>query len=293
MLVFRHAGFLRTGLTLIFTALWLAGAPTPAPLAQTGPAPPQTDPEGPANEAFPNTGTEVDVALVLAVDISYSMDMDELALQREGYINALTSPQVLEAISKGMIGKIGVTYIEWAGTYTRHLIADWHVVEDRASAERLAEAIRAAPVRRARRTSITNAIEFSMERLQAARLRPIRRVIDISGDGPNNEGGLVTLARDRALARGVVINGLPIIIKRGYNSVYDVDSLDEYYADCVIGGPGAFMVVVTDREQFGAAIRNKILREVAQATTSDVGPARGRADCLAGEKMWQRNWERN
>ncbi|MCZ8187121.1 MAG: DUF1194 domain-containing protein [Beijerinckiaceae bacterium] len=243
---------------------------------------------------WPVTGTEVDVALVLAVDISYSMDLEELALQREGYIAALTSPVVLEAIRKGMIGRIGVTYIEWAGLSTRNVIVDWKIIDSEASARAVAAEIAAAPVRRARRTSITGAIDFSMDRLQEAPLRPLRRVIDISGDGPNNEGGLVTRSRDRAVANGVVINGLPIQIKRSYSSNFDIEGLDDYYADCVIGGPGSFLVTIEDKDQFRDAIRTKILREVAQSTMSDAGPARpGRADCTVGERQWRQYWERN
>lgn len=248
-----------------------------------------------AEEVWPDSGTEVDVALVLAVDISYSMDLEELQLQRDGYIAALTSKPVLDAIRGGMIGRIGITYLEWAGVSARHLVADWHVIEDRASADAFVARIREAPIRRARRTSITTAIEFSMDRLKAAQLRPIRRVIDISGDGPNNEGGIVTVARDRALDAGVTINGLPIILKRGYSSPYDVRNLDTYYQNCVIGGPGAFLVTITERAQFEEAIRTKILREVAQATLSDVSPVQVQsgADCLIGEQQWRRNWEQN
>jgi hypothetical protein len=243
---------------------------------------------------WPETGTEVDVALVLAVDISYSMDLDELALQREGYIAALTSPIVIDAIRKGMIGRIGVTYIEWAGLATRNIIVDWRIIDSEASAKVVAAEIAAAPIRRARRTSITGAIDFSMDQLQAAPLRPLRRVIDISGDGPNNEGGLVTRSRDRAIASGVVINGLPIQIKRGSFSNFDIEGLDDYYSDCVIGGPGSFTVTIDEKDQFRDAIRTKILREVAQSTMSDAGPARpGRSDCMIGERQWRQNWERN
>lgn len=271
-------------------ALAIAGlAPVPPPQAQT-----QT--QRVDEDFWSNSGEEVDVALVLAVDISFSMDLDEQALQREGYIAALTSPQVLDAIRKGLVGRIGVTYIEWAGVATRNVIADWAIIEDRASAEAFVKRLREAPIRRARRTSVTTAIEFSMDQLRAAKLRPIRRVIDISGDGPNNEGGSVIRARDFALSTGVTINGLPIILNRtGYGSNFDIANLDEYYRDCVIGGPGAFMVVIREKEQFAEAIKTKILREVAQATMSDVGPTyiQRRSDCQIGERLWQQNWERN
>lgn len=261
-----------------------------APASAQSPAP---SPEPPA---WVETGTEVDVALVLAVDISYSMDLEEQALQRDGYIAAITSPVVLEAVRKGMIGRIAVTYLEWAGTPTRNVVADWHIISDDASAKAFTDRIRAAPIQRARRTSITNAINFSMDRLHASGLRALRRVIDISGDGPNNEGGPVIEARARALGSGVVINGLPILLNRSYTSAYDIDRLDDYYEDCVIGGPGSFMEVIAEKSQFRDAIRAKILREVAQSTMSDTSPARGvpgRSDCQIGERLWRQNWERN
>ena len=242
---------------------------------------------------WPQTGPDVDVALVLAVDISYSMDHEEQALQRDGYIAALNSPEVIEAIRKGMVGKIAVTYVEWAGTHVRHIVADWTVIEDAKSAKAFTDILERAPISRGRRTSVSGAIDVSIERLREAKFRPIRRVIDISGDGPNNDGRPVLAARADALKRGVTINGLPIILKRSFRSSFDIEELDEYYADCVIGGPGAFMNVITEREQFRAAIRSKILREVAQSTTSDAtsGPGvPGRTDCLIGERLWQRNW---
>lgn len=274
----------RWGLVVALTAFLAAGFSLSAP-AQT-----------PPSDLWSETGLEVDVALVLAVDISYSMDLEEQALQREGYIAALTSQPVLDAIRRGVVGRIAVTYIEWAGLSTRHVIADWAIIEDRKTAEAFVAQLTNAPIRRARRTSITGAIDFSMERLRDAKLRPIRRVIDISGDGPNNEGGPVTRARDRAVAAGVTINGLPILLSRGFVSPYDVEGLDEYYEDCVIGGHGAFLEVITDRSQFRDAIRSKILREVAQSTMNDATQGRDkprRADCLVGERQWRQNWERN
>ncbi len=290
----RLASWRSACLALAVAALWLAPQGlTPDWITGQGLA--QT-PAAPQGENWPESGTEVDVALVLAVDISYSMDLDEQALQRDGYIAALTSPVVLDAIRKGMIGKIAVTYLEWAGVSTRNIIVDWRIIDSEASARAFVAELQAAPIRRARRTSVTTAIEASMDQLRAAKLRPLRRVIDISGDGPNNEGGPVTVARDYALRSGVVINGLPILIKRGYSSAFDIDKLDDYYADCVIGGPGAFMNVITERDQFRDAIRSKILREVAQATMSDApsGPARpGRSDCMVGERLWRQGWDRN
>ncbi len=202
---------------------------------------------------------------------------------------------MLETIRKGMVGKVAVTYVEWAGVHTRHIIADWEIIEDKASAEAFVQKLRDAPIRRARRTSISTAIELGIDRLKVAPVRPIRRVIDISGDGPNNEGNFVTRARDMAVEAGVTINGLPIVLQRsGWRSPYDVDGLDEYYRDCVIGGPGAFMVVITERDQFASAIKQKILRELAQSSQNDVtAPQRGDSDCMSGERQWRQNWERN
>ena len=275
-------GWCRIGFAALLAG-WMLAAPV---LAQT---------LAPAVEPWQEAGTQVDVALVLAVDISYSMDIEEQRLQREGYIAALTSKPVLDAIRKGMIGKIAVTYLEWAGTTTRNMVADWHIIEDENSTEAFVSLLRDAPIRRARRTSLTSAIDFSMERLRAANLHPLRRVIDISGDGPNNEGGPVTRARNRALEAGVTINGLPIVIHRGgAMSSFDIENLDTYYQDCVIGGPGAFMIVVRERAQFADAIRAKIIREVAQASQSDItAPPQTRTDCQIGEKLWRNNWERN
>jgi hypothetical protein len=251
----------------------------------------------PLAQASPKTGDEVDLALVLAVDISFSMDLVEQELQREGYIAALTSRPVLDAIKNGMIGRIAVTYLEWAGVTTRHVAVDWRIIEDAASARAFVEELRAVPIRRARRTSVTSAIQFSMDRLAASPFRSLRQVIDISGDGPNNEGGSVVEARDKALREGVTINGLPILLNRGYASSYDINNLDDYFRDCVIGGRGAFLVPVTEREQFADAIKMKILREVADASGGQGGslhPAQNsQSDCQIGERLWRENWERN
>lgn len=284
-MVSRWLAYLGRSARFGLAAALIAFASTHAVLSQSSDAP----------ELFPNAGPDVDVALVLAVDISFSMDLDELSLQREGYIQALTSPLVLDVIRKGMVGKIAVTYVEWAGVNTRHILADWSIIEDAASAEEFVQKLREAPIRRARRTSITTAIEIGIDRFKQAPVRPIRRVIDISGDGPNNEGGFVTRARDAAVEAGVTINGLPIVIKRRFSSSYDMENLDEYYRDCVIGGPGAFMVVITEREQFAPAIKQKILRELASPSTNDLSPfpVRGDSDCTAGERQWRQQWERN
>jgi hypothetical protein len=233
--------------------------------------------------------TEVDLALVIAVDISYSMDMDELALQRQGFADAFRSPQVHDAIRRGLVGKIAVVYFEWAGSWDQRVIVPWSVLDGAESADIFAEKVAAQPVRRAQRTSISGAIDFAMKLLGQSGVEATRRVIDISGDGPNNQGRVVTVARAEALAEGVTINGLPIMLKApGYLDIHD---LDLYYRDCVIGGQGAFVVPARDREQFPAAIKTKILLEVAglEPSRALVSPAqdRPRTDCMIGENQWR------
>jgi Protein of unknown function (DUF1194) len=180
--------------------------------------------------------TEVDVALVLAVDISNSMDPEEQTLQREGFVAAFRSPIVHEAIRKGALGRVAVTYMEWAGMVTQQVVVPWAVIENSDDALQFADRLAASPIRRAPRTSISAAIDFAVLLLDGSGVDAIRRVIDISGDGANNQGRPVTNARNDALERGITINGLPIMLKRG---AWDIDHLDLYYRDCVIGGPGA------------------------------------------------------
>ena len=205
---------------------------------------------------------QVDVELVLAVDISYSMDYDELALQREGYIAAIASEQFLDAMQRGPIGKIAVTYVEWAGAAEQQIVVPWHVIDGPASADEFVRRLREAPIRRAYRTSISNALKFSA-RLFGASYKGLRRVIDVSGDGTNNQGELIVPVRDEIVRQGITINGLPIMLKTPLTSMIDLPELDVYYQDCVIGGPGAFLVPVRERHQFADAIRNKLMLEIA------------------------------
>lgn len=240
----------------------------------------------------------VDVELVLAVDVSYSMDMDELAIQREGYAQALTSREFLQALKAGPNGRITVTYFEWAASTDQKLIIPWRVIDGPESADAVAAEILKTPIRRASRTSISGAIQFAMPLFDANPHRGLRRVIDISGDGPNNNGSPVTVARDEALSKGIIINGLPIMMKEPSYSTMDIDSLDTYYEDCVIGGPGSFVVTIKERDRFKEAIRTKLLLEVAGRTPERwVVPAAGqtrepRVNCLIGEKIWQDRWGR-
>jgi hypothetical protein len=237
---------------------------------------------------------EVDVELVLAVDISYSMDYDELALQRDGYIEAVTSTEFLNALRQGMHGKVAVTYVEWAGASDQRVVVPWQVIEGPASAEVFAAAIAAAPLRRSYRTSISGVLLFSTPMFDGNGFRGLRRVIDVSGDGANNQGTLVTVARDQALEKGITINGLPITMKRLNFATMDIPNLDVYYEDCVIGGPGAFVVPVQDRAKFKEAIRTKLVMEIASpAPQARIIPAAAnapRVSCTIGERLWQERW---
>jgi Protein of unknown function (DUF1194) len=238
----------------------------------------------------------VDVELIIAVDVSYSMDMDELAIQREGYAQAIMSKEFLQALKSGPNGKVAITYFEWAASSDQKIIIPWRLIDGPESADAVAAEIMKTPVRRASRTSISGAIYFAMPLFEEDPYHGLRRVIDISGDGPNNNGAPVTGARDEALSKGIVINGLPIMVKEPSYSTMDIDNLDYYYEDCVIGGPGSFVVPIKDREKFKEAIRTKLLLEVAGRSPEHrvvpVSDKEPRVSCLIGEKIWQDRWGR-
>jgi Protein of unknown function (DUF1194) len=238
----------------------------------------------------------VDVELVIAVDVSYSMDLDELAVQREGYAQAIVSKEFLQALRTGPNSKISVTYFEWSAYTDQKVIIPWRVIDGPETADAVAAEIMNTAVRRGSRTSISGAITFAMPLFDEDPYPGLRRVIDISGDGPNNNGPPVTPIRDEALAKGIVINGLPIMVKEPSYATMDIDNLDWYYEDCVIGGPGSFVVPIKGRENFKEAIRTKLIREVAGRTpdrpirpTADKEP---RISCMIGEKLWQDRWGR-
>ena len=238
----------------------------------------------------------VDVELILAVDVSYSMDMDELAIQREGYAQAIISKEFLQALKAGPNGRIAVTYFEWAASTDQKIIIPWRVIDGPETADAVANEILKTPIRRASRTSISGAINFAVPLFDENPHRGVRRVIDISGDGPNNNGAPVPIARDAAVEKGIIINGLPIMVKEPSYSTMDIDNLDLYYEDCVIGGPGSFVVTIKERDKFKEAIRTKLLLEVAGRTPErPVVPAAGReprVNCMVGEKIWQDRWGR-
>ncbi|MEE8548171.1 MAG: DUF1194 domain-containing protein [Alphaproteobacteria bacterium] len=210
---------------------------------------------------------EVDLELALAVDVSGSIDDEEAVLQRAGYIAAFRHPRVLEAIRRSGLGRIAVAYYEWAGYGHMKVIADWTLIHDKASAIAFAAKLTKEPPQTASRTAIGSAIKFAVPFFEGNEYEAQRRVLDISGDGPNNWGGLVSVARDSALAEGITINGLPIMNNRP--SRYGrapMRNLDLYYMDCVIGGPGAFIVVATRFKDFASAILRKLILEIAGET---------------------------
>lgn len=206
----------------------------------------------------------VDVELVLAVDISGSVDEEEARLQREGYIGAITNPRVVGAIATGAMSRIAVTYVEWSGDLQQTTVVPWTLIHDQASAEMFASRLAEAPITSGRWTSISGAIDAGVRAFDGNGFEGMRRVIDVSGDGYNNSGRPVTIARDEAVERGIVINGLPILNDRpnpwGGRPPAD---LDRYYDENVIGGPGAFSVPALDFSDFGRAILAKLIREIA------------------------------
>lgn len=239
--------------------------------------------------------TQVDVELVLAVDVSYSMDLDELALQREGYAQALVSADFLQALRSGPHGKVAIIYFEWSVTHDQKIIIPWRIVDGPESAGAVSAEIMKTPLRRASLTSISGAINFGVQMLSENPYKGLRRVIDISGDGPNNNGEPVLTARDAALEKGIVINGLPVMVKRA-SETKDIEDLDIYYEDCVIGGPGSFVVTVKERAKFQEAIRTKLILEVAELDLDrpalPVQSREPRVSCTVGEQRWRDRWGR-
>ena len=205
----------------------------------------------------------VDLELVLAVDVSESMDKGEARLQREGYIKAITDPRVIAAIRSGVFGRIAVAYVEWSAATQQRPVTGWMVIENAAGAAAFADALSRAPIGTGRWTSISGAIDFAVPMFEANRFEGTRRVIDVSGDGNNNHGRSVILARDAATARGITINGLPVIHKRVNFNWPPMPYLDVYFRNCVIGGPGAVSVMAEDMADFAASVRRKLIYEIA------------------------------
>jgi hypothetical protein len=251
-------------------------------------------PNGPHRLAQGGGAVAVDVQLALAVDISYSMDPEEQELQREGYMAAITSREFLLALKQGMHGRVALTYFEWAGIHHQQIIVPWRLIDGPESADAFAADIARARYTRASRTSISGALLFAAPLFEGSGYRGIRRVIDVSGDGVNNNGPNVALTRDEVLAKGITINGLPILLKRPNRGTMDIHNLDVYFEDCVIGGPGAFVIPIRERGQFKEAIRTKLVLEIAGRTPErrivPASSAQPRVSCTIGERLWQERW---
>ena len=264
--------------TLASLALAALLAAAPAARAKDGPVP-------------------VDAELVIAVDVSYSMDAEEQRLQRGGYVAAITSAEFLNALKLGAYGGVAITYMEWASYNDQRVVMPWTHIDSPQKAQAFADKLSEAPIRRAARTSVSGAIDSSVKMFDNNGFTSNRRVIDVSGDGPNNNGRPVTAARDEAVAQGITINGLPLVDIRAYVGQMDIKELDWYYEDCVIGGPGAFMIPVDSVKKFVDATRTKMVLEIAGLQPQGEGPlvkkasaAEPRISCLVGENLWQRRF---
>lgn len=239
--------------------------------------------------------TEVDLELVLLVDVSRSMSSDELELQRRGYAEALKSPQVFQAIQTGLLQRIALTYVEWSER--QEVVIDWRLVETKEDLEGLATDLTARFNPAMRRTSISGAITYGVLLTEINDFRGLRRVLDISGDGPNNMGRIVTHARDDAVAKGVTINGLPLMTRDNFFPAFHLENLDIYYQTCVIGGPGAFQIPVHNWPDFADAVRRKLVLEIAGLMPAPPviraeATLRDPTDCRVGEKIWE-EFQRN
>ncbi|MEJ0097364.1 MAG: DUF1194 domain-containing protein [Bauldia sp.] len=233
--------------------------------------------------------TAVDVELVLAVDVSRSMDMDEQRVQRDGYVDAFRNPDIIQAITSGPIGQIAVTYFEWSGPDFQAVAAPWTLIRNAADAAAFADKLAAAPINREMRTSISGALGFGAAQFDGNGFTAERRAIDVSGDGPNNAGPPVVPVRDAVVAKGIVINGLPILLRPSMHAdAFGLPNLDQYYQQCVVGGPGSFMIPVTETDNFRTAIRRKLIIEISGLPPRIIPAADVTSqpvDCMAGEKQ--------
>lgn len=212
----------------------------------------------PANDPY-----AVDIALVIATDVSYSVDENESRFQREGAIAAFRSPELLQAIKAGSLGRIAVAYLDFSSYASNRVVVNWQIVSDKASAENFADALAGARRTYGVQTSISSGIELAARLLDASPYNAVKRVIDVSGDGPNNDGRLVEDVRNEVIDKGIVINGLPIVTEQDKFDVYYLEDLDKYYAGCVIGGPGSFIQVAHGFEDLARALRRKLILEIS------------------------------
>ena len=215
----------------------------------------------------------VDLELVIAADTSSSIDDREAALERQGVAAAFRSPEVLRAISSGSLGRIAVLYMDWSGGPNNRIVVNWRTISDKTSAEAFADLLLKAPRTYGRGTSIGGALEMGAALIAASGIEGTRRAIDISGDGPSNTGRPVAEVRDEVVARGIVVNGLPIVTDEYGTGEWGAyyGELDKYYLHCVIGGQGSFIVPAKGFQEFVAAMRRKLVLEISDAAPSSGG----------------------
>lgn len=209
----------------------------------------------------------VDLLLVLASDVSRSVDATKFQLQREGYATALSDPKVLDAIRSGPLGRIAICFVEWSGSSAQKVVVDWTVIDGAAAAQKFTDQLIELPRSFADRTAIGTGIDFSVAQIERSPFSARRRTIDVSGDGTSNSGRDVQAARDEALAKGITINGLVILSERplAWNPEHTnpPGGLDNYYRENIIGGPGSFVMVAQNFNSFGQAIISKLIAEIA------------------------------
>ena len=217
--------------------------------------------------------TPVDLQLVLAVDVSRSIDEVEAELQRRGYVEALTSDRIIDAILSGEHRRIALCYTEWAGTHYQTVVIDWSVIDSAAGARRFADKLAEAPRTSQSWTAVGAALIHASQRFENSGFTSKRRVIDVSGDGRTNDGPPAEIVRERLVTQGIVINGLPVMMNRtNFGRPPDL-TLDRYYEENVIGGPGSFMIVADNFDQFGRAVRTKLVREISSVEGVRAAPA--------------------
>ena len=212
------------------------------------------------------TRISVDLELVMATDVSWSIDDAEAQLQRQGVADAFRNPEIIRAIRSGILRSIAVSYIDYSSSDFNRVVIDWRVIRSKADAEKFAADLLASDLTSGRRTSISDAVEQAAAMIETNNIEGTRRVIDVSGDGPNNWGNLVDDVRDAIIKKRITINGLPIMNPAdAFNSRYYLADLDLYYRGCVIGGPGAFYIVANSFKDYARAVRRKLVLEIAGA----------------------------
>lgn len=216
--------------------------------------------------AAAQTKTPVDLELVMATDVSWSIDDAEAELQRQGVAAAFRDPEIIRAIRSGILRSIAVAYIDYSSAHFNRVVIDWRIIRNKADAEKFAADLLAADLTSGRRTSISDAVEQAAEMIETNAIEGTRRVIDVSGDGPNNWGNLVDDVRDDVIKRRITINGLPIMNPAdAFNTRFYLADLDLYYRGCVIGGPGSFYIVANSFKDYARAVRRKLVLEIAGA----------------------------